>query len=190
MGRVAPPWLGSVSEMALHLEKHLTAPGSPALARLRLAAALAAAGLKITAQSDSHVTAITGSVARLRLFGRAGSTTSSLPLEVKVSFAADGDSTAVLLLLRDRVGTGVRAGLDGTYTRRFEELAAYLAHALGARPAMFPVSTESVAFAGHWAPDPLGRHELRYWDGAQWTSHVSDRGVVGSDPISQPDSDA
>jgi uncharacterized RDD family membrane protein YckC len=33
-----------------------------------------------------------------------------------------------------------------------------------------------------WAPDPLGRHQYRYWDGAQWTEHVSDNGMVGTDP--------
>lgn len=33
-----------------------------------------------------------------------------------------------------------------------------------------------------WAPDPLGRHQYRYWDGTQWTEHVADDGVVGSDP--------
>jgi hypothetical protein len=32
-----------------------------------------------------------------------------------------------------------------------------------------------------WHPDPHRRHELRYWDGAQWTAHVSDRGVVSTD---------
>jgi uncharacterized RDD family membrane protein YckC len=33
-----------------------------------------------------------------------------------------------------------------------------------------------------WAADPLGRHQYRYWDGAQWTEHVSDNGLVGVDP--------
>jgi uncharacterized RDD family membrane protein YckC len=33
-----------------------------------------------------------------------------------------------------------------------------------------------------WAPDPLGRHQYRYWDGSQWTEHVSDDGVVSTDP--------
>jgi len=33
-----------------------------------------------------------------------------------------------------------------------------------------------------WAPDPLGRHHYRYWDGGQWTEHVSDDGVVSVDP--------
>lgn len=27
-----------------------------------------------------------------------------------------------------------------------------------------------------WFPDPFGRHEHRYWDGAQWTEHVGSRG--------------
>jgi uncharacterized RDD family membrane protein YckC len=33
-----------------------------------------------------------------------------------------------------------------------------------------------------WAPDPLGRHEYRYWDGGQWTEHVADHGVNSVDP--------
>ena len=33
-----------------------------------------------------------------------------------------------------------------------------------------------------WAPDPTRRHELRLWDGRQWTGHVTDRGVSGWDP--------
>ncbi len=39
-----------------------------------------------------------------------------------------------------------------------------------------------------WFPDPSTRHELRYWDGTVWTSHVSDRGVVVVDegPIVVP----
>lgn len=33
-----------------------------------------------------------------------------------------------------------------------------------------------------WYPDPFGRHELRYWDGAQWTEHVSSHGRQATDP--------
>jgi hypothetical protein len=33
-----------------------------------------------------------------------------------------------------------------------------------------------------WQPDPLGRHEFRYWNGATWTEHVADAGVAGVDP--------
>jgi hypothetical protein len=34
-----------------------------------------------------------------------------------------------------------------------------------------------------WLPDPSTRHELRYWDGARWTDHVTDAGAPGMDPI-------
>ena len=34
-----------------------------------------------------------------------------------------------------------------------------------------------------WHPDPLGRHEYRYWDGSEWTDHVSDGGEQGLDPM-------
>ncbi len=34
-----------------------------------------------------------------------------------------------------------------------------------------------------WYPDPDGRHEVRYWDGNQWTEHVTDNGVQSVDPL-------
>jgi uncharacterized protein YxjI len=37
----------------------------------------------------------------------------------------------------------------------------------------------------NWYPDPLNRHQLRYWDGAKWTEHVSDNGITGVDPLEQ-----
>ncbi|HWJ08256.1 MAG TPA: AIM24 family protein [Nocardioides sp.] len=37
--------------------------------------------------------------------------------------------------------------------------------------------------AAAWHPDPTGRHELRYWDGSQWTEHVSDHGVQSTSPV-------
>ena len=33
-----------------------------------------------------------------------------------------------------------------------------------------------------WFPDPFGRHELRYFDGANWTEHVSSNGRPSVDP--------
>ena len=33
----------------------------------------------------------------------------------------------------------------------------------------------------NWHPDPFGRHELRYWDGSQWTEHVSSHGKQSID---------
>ena len=34
----------------------------------------------------------------------------------------------------------------------------------------------------NWYPDPFGRHEMRYFDGANWTEHVSSHGRVSTDP--------
>ncbi len=34
-----------------------------------------------------------------------------------------------------------------------------------------------------WHPDPTGRHEHRFWDGASWTDQVSDGGTVAADPL-------
>lgn len=41
--------------------------------------------------------------------------------------------------------------------------------------------------AAAWHPDPTGRHELRYWDGTQWTEHVSDAGVQSTAPLTPPE---
>jgi hypothetical protein len=38
----------------------------------------------------------------------------------------------------------------------------------------------------NWYPDPSRRHELRYWDGARWTEHVSDAGRTSVDPVDAP----
>jgi uncharacterized protein YxjI len=35
----------------------------------------------------------------------------------------------------------------------------------------------------NWYPDPMGRHELRYYDGSAWTDHVSDQGATSIDPV-------
>ena len=34
-----------------------------------------------------------------------------------------------------------------------------------------------------WYPDAAGRHQLRYWDGRDWTGYVADEGRVGDDPL-------
>jgi uncharacterized protein YxjI len=35
----------------------------------------------------------------------------------------------------------------------------------------------------NWYPDPMGRHQLRYWDGTRWTDDVSTDGRQGVDPL-------
>jgi hypothetical protein len=40
---------------------------------------------------------------------------------------------------------------------------------------------ETMAEAAGWRIDPNGQHEMRYWDGVQWTNNVSDNGVASLD---------
>lgn len=35
----------------------------------------------------------------------------------------------------------------------------------------------------NWYPDPMKRHQLRYWDGTAWTDHVSNNGITATDPL-------
>lgn len=35
----------------------------------------------------------------------------------------------------------------------------------------------------NWYPDPTSRHQLRYWNGVNWTDHVSDGGQQSIDPV-------
>ena len=37
-----------------------------------------------------------------------------------------------------------------------------------------------------WLRDPFVRHEQRYWSGTEWTGHVMDDGVPGTDPVPAP----
>ena len=46
-----------------------------------------------------------------------------------------------------------------------------------------PVLPVPVASPARWAPDPRGRHELRYWDGQRWTDDVADAGQTSTDPL-------
>jgi uncharacterized protein YxjI len=39
--------------------------------------------------------------------------------------------------------------------------------------------------APNWYPDPMGRHEYRWFDGTQWTDQVSSHGRQTSDPLHQ-----
>lgn len=48
-----------------------------------------------------------------------------------------------------------------------------------AQPSMIPSTPPAPA---QWSGDPFGRHELRYWNGREWTDHVSDGGVQSISP--------
>lgn len=46
-------------------------------------------------------------------------------------------------------------------------------------------SSDEIGFTGiapGWLVDPSGRHEQRYWSGSEWTEHVTDGGIPGTDP--------
>src|ERR1039458_1545206 len=47
------------------------------------------------------------------------------------------------------------------------------------------VSTTFTGIAPGWLTDPSGRHDQRYWSGTDWTEHVVDDGVPGTDPPPQ-----
>jgi len=51
----------------------------------------------------------------------------------------------------------------------------------GAITASPPSPPAPVSVEEGWHPDPQGKHELRYFDGSQWTEHVSDDGVQSTD---------
>lgn len=46
-----------------------------------------------------------------------------------------------------------------------------------------PAWTGGAPMPSAWYPDPSGRHQLRYWDGAAWTHQVSDVGQVSEDSV-------
>lgn len=98
-------------------------------------------------------------------------------------------------LVRQAVASGFGAGCwltasfkpDGSpkFTLNLvDELDAWHASLANVRPA--EVDALEVAPASppaDWHPDPMGRHQLRYWDGSEWTAHVADDGVTSSDPV-------
>ncbi len=47
---------------------------------------------------------------------------------------------------------------------------------------VLPRQRVSWVHPAQWAPDPFGRHQLRYWNGTDWSNEVADHGVAGVDP--------
>ena len=45
-----------------------------------------------------------------------------------------------------------------------------------------PGKVPFTGIAPGWLTDPSGRHEQRYWSGSEWTEHVTDGGIPGTDP--------
>lgn len=87
----------------------------------------------------------------------------------------DGDNTRLRVESSLRVGFNI-AGAH-IHARNFNAIIGGLSRQLQSR------SGPGDAPPAAWHKDPLGRHQLRYWDGSAWTSHVSDNGTVSQDPI-------
>ncbi len=57
----------------------------------------------------------------------------------------------------------------------------------GAPPSVPPgASGPSSGVPAGWLRDPFVRHEQRYWSGSEWTEHIMDDGVPGTDPPPRP----
>ena len=83
-----------------------------------------------------------------------------------------------------RLGDGSELALEtaGGHAGNGEDFVAELsrtAMTLSAPDGTSPVS--SVAPSPSWQRDPSARHQLRNWDGEQWTDHVADDGTTGVD---------
>jgi hypothetical protein len=50
-------------------------------------------------------------------------------------------------------------------------------------PLVAPPGVEPASATARWSVDPTGRHQCRYWDGANWTPHVADNGALGEDRV-------
>jgi len=64
-----------------------------------------------------------------------------------------------------------------------EEFEAKKAQLLGLTASVPPPPSAPAQMTEGWQPDPSGRHEHRYCDGAAWTAHVADAGVQSTDPM-------
>lgn len=79
------------------------------------------------------------------------------------------------------------SGNNITFRFEHKEAAAFLAALTPlttgqpvAQPVVQPVASGQPA---GWYPDPLGRHQLRWWGGVSWMDAVMDGGVQASDPV-------
>lgn len=65
----------------------------------------------------------------------------------------------------------------------YARLQQWLAGASGPAVASSPTAGYGVgtSIPPQWHSDPTGRHELRFWDGTDWSDDVADRGVTSKD---------
>jgi hypothetical protein len=78
-------------------------------------------------------------------------------------------------------GTGSSWGSSSTNDSGSSWGTAAAATTTPAQPAQ-PAQPATPSVPAGWYNDPAGRYELRYWDGAAWTEHVSRAGQQYTDP--------
>ena len=81
---------------------------------------------------------------------------------------------------RRRRGYGSRAPIS----RSSATSAGFQGHATGSAVPSWEGATFTGIAAG-WLADPFAKHDQRYWSGTEWTEHVTDDGVPGTDPPPQ-----
>ena len=77
----------------------------------------------------------------------------------------------------------------GKNRRNIEKVTTALRARLASGDYSWPVQQPSLTQAPPsegWHPDPTGRHQLRWWNGQQWSEHVNDHGTPGTDPLPAP----
>jgi hypothetical protein len=97
---------------------------------------------------------------------------------IRVLLAVAGIATAV--------GTGLSIAVVREITARQEAL-----QARDPAPTTSPVvgmaPLPTTLDGPGWYADPAGAHDHRYWDGREWTEHVSRGGVAGTAPVTPAD---
>lgn len=105
--------------------------------------------------------------------------------------ATGGDVTAFLCRERGAAAPTTSATTSTTAAPTVTAAAA-VSEPAGWAVAPEPAATTTSSTAGavpaqqvpaQWATDPMGRYELRYWDGTRWTEHVARAGQQYTDPL-------
>ncbi len=90
-----------------------------------------------------------------------------------------GIVVAVLVGAAAAIALGVTVGLTLRRRTRLRR-----ATASGAEWSQGLVRQTAPGMPAGWMSDPSGQHQLRYWSGVEWTEHVMNNGVAGTDPRS------
>lgn len=96
--------------------------------------------------------------------------------------AAEADEPAGWAAAPDETAAPADDSIAGLAAQVDETEAAPVLAAAPPAAAPEPAPAAEPAVPAGWYADPSGRYELRYWDGAAWTEHVSRAGQQFTDP--------